>query len=118
MQNIQDVNCNCTELKVASDVLDKSTGYMPHEEDDKKFNNEKETTASLKEFEAVMNDLVLKSDHDIKLVSCNKRSLNTIAKRNVDVKQDIIFDDSQYKIKLRDILDIPDIKDGIQKFGL
>jgi len=57
IQNIQDVTYNCKDLKVAGDIIDKTTEYVPHEDDNKKFNDEKENTASLKEFEAVMNDI-------------------------------------------------------------
>ena len=61
----------------------------------------------MKEFEAVINDLVLKSDHGITPVDYKRRSLNIIANRNDGIKQDIIIDDSQSNLKYHDILDIP-----------
>lgn len=65
MQNIQDVTYNCIELQVAGDILEKTTEYVPHDDDHKKFKNEKENTASINEFEEVLNDLMIKSDHGI-----------------------------------------------------
>ena len=43
MQNIQDITYNCTELKVAGDALDKTTEYVPHEDDNKNLMMKKKT---------------------------------------------------------------------------
>ena len=55
MQNIQDVTYNCSDLKQADDVLEITTEYTPHEDDNKLPKDEEDETISFKEFEEVLN---------------------------------------------------------------
>ena len=66
MQNIQDVTYNCCDLKLASDVLESTTEYTPHVDDDKKTNKKKEDVISSSEFEDVIRSLIINSNHGIR----------------------------------------------------
>ena len=110
MQNIQDVTYNCCDLKLASNVLESTTEYRPHVDDDKKTNKKKEDVISSSEFEDVIRSLIINSNHGIREVDSKVRSLNTIGKRIKIIEQNLAQDNMD---SFDDILNIPEFLSSI-----
>jgi len=88
--------------------LETTTTYTSHEDDDKIAKDEQVESVSFREFETVLNDLMIKSNHGIRNVDPKVRSLNIIAKRFDIVEQNFTKDNNSSVNSLNDILDIPE----------
>ena len=109
MQNIQDVTYNCIDLKVSSDILEKTTEYIPHQDDLKIQKTDNENTVFLREYEGVLFDLISKSSHGIRDVDTCKRSLNIIANRSGFIDQQFKISSDDSYLSWNNILQIPEI---------
>ena len=85
-QNIQDCCYNCSNLRRAKDDLAKTTSYTPHEDDNRKFEEENEDTVDLDEMAEMLQQL---DDVGVRDVNPKRRSLNIIAQRHNIAQQDI-----------------------------
>ena len=101
IQNIQDVQHNCTNLRQMKDELEATTIFKPHESDSKTKVDENEVTTHVNELVDMFKQLDDTGLHDS---DPDKRSLSIIGKRHSIVNQDI----PSYNLTFPDITDIPD----------
>lgn len=86
LQNIQDCSYNCSMLKTAKDDLQCTTEYIPHDNDDKRNDEEDDNTFDVNDISDMFQQL---DSLGVREVSNSKRSLGIIGKRHDITHQDI-----------------------------